>query len=130
MKRGSPKDIGTSMRTTTIKIVFVAALGCAAAVIEARSSEKLSPEVCLWTALGVVVLFFNKNGRNASEAHEDQVEEQDCPSVSHHPARRAPDRSGDVTVEAAACGRMACVSSWSRGGSDGVAREVQPLSIS
>lgn len=98
------------MKPITIKIVFVVALGCAAAVIEARSSEKLNPEVCLWTALGVVVLFFNKNGRTASEPHESQAEKQDRAAGPHVPGLLAPDLTVGATVLKPEIGQAVCVS--------------------
>jgi len=95
MRRNNLKE--KSMKPITVKIAFVVALGCAAAIIEARSSQKLDLEVCLWIALGVVVLLLSKNGRSALKASEKPCEIQGSYSGLSVPGRPAPRQTGGAT---------------------------------
>jgi hypothetical protein len=105
------------MKPITVKIVLAVALGCAAVIIEAGSSQKMKPEVYLWIALGIVVFFVNKHSKTASKAPESLPEMKDTSSGpsfrgSRPHARQGGPRSGNLQAgkQKAGPARPACLS--------------------
>ena len=80
-----------------IKVVSVVALGCAAAVFEAVSSQKMKLDGYVWIALGIVVLFYHKNGKTVPDAPGSLPEKQDSAPGLSVPGLPAPRPTGGAT---------------------------------